>query len=151
MKIYIATDHAGYEYKEELIKFLSGEHQVVDLGNKSFDPDDDYPDFVIPLAEKVAEEEGSLGIVLGKTGNGEAIAANKVKGIKAALCLNEQLARKAREHNQANVLALGTDMTNLDTAKAIVTTFLSTPFSKNERHARRVKKITTYESSRSRT
>ena len=150
MKIYIASDHGGYEYKEELKKYFSGKgHGVEDMGPFELDPDDDYPDFVIACAEKVAQEEGSFGIILGRSGNGEAIAANKVKTIRAVLCLNEQMAKMAREHNNANILAIGADLIDLDTVRSIVDVFLNTPFSNEERHKRRLKKIADYESSNS--
>lgn len=154
MKIYIASDHGGFEYKEEIKKFLVEiGYEVEDMGNTKFDPDDDYPDFVIPLAEKVAfrwvrqahhkqvQGELSFGIVLGRSGNGEAIAANKVKGIRAALCLNGKMAIMAREHNDANILSLGADYVDLETAKKIVEVFLKTPFSNEERHKRRLEDI----------
>jgi ribose 5-phosphate isomerase B len=147
MNIYIAADHGGYELKKELVKYLQEKGYVIeDLGNKENDSQDDYPDFIFPLAEKVAKEMGVTGIILGRSGNGEAIAANKVKGIRAAVCLNEKMAKKAREDNDANVLSLGADYIDLDTAKKIADTFLETFFSKEEKHKRRVNKITSYES-----
>lgn len=142
MKIYIGSDHGGFKLKEELKKFLSDlGHEVEDIGAHSLDPADDYPDFIFPAAEKVAQNPESTGIVIGRSGNGEAIAANKVKGIRAALCLNEDMARLAREHNQANILALGADFVDTEKAKQITKTFLETPFSSEERHKRRVEKI----------
>lgn len=148
MKVYISSDHGGYEYKEELKRYLKGKGYVVeDMGNTKLDPEDDYPDFVIPLAKRIGQEVGNFGIVLGRSGNGEAIAANKVEGIRAAVCLNPEMAKKAREHNQANVLSLGADYIDLETAKKIVDVFLKTPFSKEEKHKRRVDKITSYEES----
>ena len=147
MKIYIASDHGGYEVKKELISYLQGKGYVIeDMGNKEHDPQDDYPDFIIPLAEKVAKELGATGIIIGRSGNGEAIAANKVKGIRATVCINEKMAKMAREHNDANILSLGADYTDLDTIKIIADTFLETFFSKEEKHKRRVNKITSYES-----
>lgn len=147
MKVLIAADHGGYELKEELKSYLQERGvEFEDVGNHEFDPNDDYPDFVLPLAERISKE-GGMGIVIGRSGNGEAIAANKVEGIRAALCTNVKLAKKAREDNHANVLSLGADFIDEDTAKEIVDTFLNTEFSKEERHARRVRKITSYESS----
>ena len=147
MKIYIASDHGGYELKKELVSYLQEKgYTIEDMGNKKEDPQDDYPDFILPLAEKVAKEMGATGIILGRSGNGEAIAANKVKGIRAAVCLNVKMAKMAREHNDANILSLGADYVDLKTAKAIVDTFLETFFSKEEKHKRRVNKITSYES-----
>lgn len=150
MRIYIASDHAGYEMKKALYEYLREEgHEVEDIGNKEHDPNDDYPDFTFPLAEKVVQNESSVGIILGLTGNGEAIAANKVRGARAAVCLNEEMARKARDHNHANILSLGSDFLDIVTAKKIVDAFLRTSFSKEERHIRRVKKISSYESAKS--
>jgi ribose 5-phosphate isomerase B len=146
MKVYIASDHGGFEYKEELKKYLKGKgYEVEDMGAHELDPKDDYTDFVFPLAMRVSKEEGSFGIVLGRSGNGEQIAANKVKGIRAVLCLNEVMAEKARDHNDANVLSLGADYVDLETAKKVVEVFLETPFSEAERHVRRIGKITNYE------
>lgn len=150
MKVFIGSDHGGYQLKEELKTFLAGKGiEVVDLGAHALDPQDDYPDFVIPVAEKVASDPGSFGIVLGRSGNGEAIAANKGRGIRAALCLSIEMAKKAREHNDANTLSLGADFVDPETAKRIVEAFLTTPFSNEERHKRRIKKITEYESAHS--
>ena len=147
MKIYIASDHGGYELKKELVNYLQRKgYTIEDMGNKEDDPQDDYPDFILPLAEKVAKDMGAMGIILGRSGNGEAIAANKVKGIRAAVCLNVQMAKMAREHNDANILSLGADYLDLSTAKAIVDTFLETSFSTEEKHKRRMNKITSYES-----
>ena len=111
------------------------------MGNIKLDPEDDYPDFVIPLAEKVSKEPDSFGVVLGRSGNGEAIVANKVKGVRAALCLNEKMAKMAREHNDANILSLGADYIDFETAKNVVEVFLTTPFSNKEKHKRRIEKI----------
>ena len=140
--IYLASDHGGYELKELLKSFLKEEgFEAQDLGAYSLDPNDDYPDFIIPLARKVAQEPGSLGIISGRSGNGEAIAANKIKGIRAAVCTNEEMARKAKEHNDANILSLGADYMSIDQAKNVVKAFLDTPFSNDERHMRRIEKI----------
>ncbi len=147
MKIYIASDHGGYYLKEELKNYLSSKgYSVTDMGNSKFDKNDDYTDFIFPLSEKVAKDKGSMGIVLGRSGNGEAIAANKVKGIRAALCLSERHAKKARDNNDANTLCLGADFISSTTAKKIVDTFLKTRFSRAKRHNRRVSKIKKYES-----
>lgn len=145
-KVYIASDHGGFEYKKELKKHLKTKgYEVEDMGNVELDPKDDYTDFVFPLAIRVSNEKQSFGIVLGRSGNGEQIAANKVKGIRAVLCLNERMAEKARDHNDANILSLGADYIDIDTAKKVVETFLKTPFSEGERHARRLRKINDYE------
>lgn len=150
MRIYIAADHAGYWLKEQIKQDLRQKgHEVEDLGNTSLDPEDDYPDFVIPLAVKVAKDPGGFGIVLGRSGNGEVIAANKVKGVRAALCLNEEMAKKARTDNNANVLALGTDFVDAQKAEKIIEVFLDTPYPEEVRHKRRIEKILSYESSNS--
>ena len=147
MKIYIASDHGGYEVKKELVSYLKGKGYVIeDMGNKEHDSLDDYPDFIIPLAEKVAEEMGATGIILGRSGNGEAVVANKVKGIRAAVCLNVKMAKMAREHDDANILSLGADYVDLKAVKVITDTFLETFFSKEKKYIRRVNKITSYES-----
>lgn len=142
MIIYLATDHGGYELKEILKNWLKeNSYDTKDLGAFSIDPNDDYPDFIIPLARKVSQEPDSLGIIIGRSGNGEAIAANKIKGIRAAVCLNEEMARKAKQHNDANILSLGADYISVDEAKNIAKMFLDTSFSNEERHVRRIKKI----------
>ncbi len=148
MKIYIGADHGGFEYKEMLKEHL-GEHEVVDLGASELNSEDDYPDFILPVAESVAGDGGSMGIVIGRSGNGEAICANKVKEIRAAVCTNVEMARKAREHNGANILSIGADYVDEDTVKEIVQAFLETPFSGEERHKRRLEKIEKYESAES--
>lgn len=149
MKVYISSDHGGFEYKEEIEKALLEEgYDVEDCGNKVVDESDDYPDFVIPMAKKVVNDEGSFGVALGRSGNGEQIAANKVTGIRASLCLNERMVRFARGDNNANIIAIGADYINLETAISLVKLFVETPFSDKERHLRRVEKITNYETSK---
>lgn len=144
--VYLGADHGGYQLKEELKVWLA-ENNIPgeDMGAHSFDPEDDYPDFIIPVAKKIASDPHSLGIIIGRSGNGEAIAANKVKGIRAALCLNEEMARKAREHNNANIISLGADYISQDEAKKIVKVFISASFSNEARHIRRIEKIKTIE------
>ncbi len=150
MRIYIAADHAGYWLKEQIKEDLRQKgHEVEDLGNSEFDSGDDYPDFVIPAAEEVAKDPEGLGIVLGRSGNGEVIAANKVKGVRAALCLNEKMAKKARTDNNANVLALAADFVDGQKAEKIIEVFLDTPYPEEVRHKRRIEKILSYESSKS--
>lgn len=140
MKIAIGTDHAGYRYKEKIKGFLTeAGHEVQDFGTFS-DESCDYPDFIFPVAKAVAAGEFERGIVLGGSGNGEAIAANKVKGIRCAVCWNTLSAEMARRHNDANVLSLGERMIYEDQLEAIVTTWLETPFD-GGRHARRIQKI----------
>jgi len=145
MKIYIASDHGGYKLKKELKKHLRSKgYEIEDLGNTELDPNDDYPDFIFPLAVRVAKEKDSLGIILGRSGNGEAITANKVKGIRAAVCLTEEMAKKARSDNFANVLSLGADYIDAETARKVVNVFLETSFSEEERYKRRVEKLASY-------
>jgi ribose 5-phosphate isomerase B len=140
MKIAIGTDHAGYRYKEKIKGFLTeAGHEVQDFGTFS-DESCDYPDFIFPVAKAVAVGEFERGIVLGGSGNGEAIAANKVKGIRCAVCWNTLSAEMARRHNDANVLSLGERMIYEDQLEAIVTTWLETPFD-GGRHERRIQKI----------
>ena len=121
---------------------------MVDVGPAVFDPEDDYPVCCIQAAARVVEDPGSLGVVIGGSGNGEQIAANKVPGVRAALAWSVETARLAREHNDANVVGIGARMHTLDEASAIVTAFLATPFSGNERHARRIGLIAEYEQTR---
>jgi ribose 5-phosphate isomerase B len=144
MKIAIGSDHAGYAYKEKIkSKLLAEGHNVKDCG--TFSPDMvDYPVYIRPAAEAVARGECERGIVLGGSGNGEAIVANKVRGVRCALCWNEATARACREHNDANVLSLGERMITEETALAIVKIFLTTPFDPaagGGRHARRIAMI----------
>jgi ribose 5-phosphate isomerase B len=148
MRIHIGSDHAGLDFKSRIIAHLSGlGHDVVDHGPHTLDPLDDYPVFCIPAAEATAAEPGSLGIVLGGSGNGEQIAANKVRGIRAALVWNEATAIAAREHNDANVIAIGGRMHTEEKALALVDLFIATPFTHDPRHVRRIALITKYEES----
>ncbi len=146
MKVHIGGDHAAYDLKTALVAHLRGQgHEVVDHGPQQQDPDDDYPCFVIPAAKGVADEPGSLGIVLGGSGNGEQIAANKVHGIRAVLAHNVDTARLGREHNDAHVIAIGARQTPVDLAIQLVDEFLATPFSNDPRHVRRLDEVTAYE------
>jgi len=146
MRIHIGSDHAGLELKAELIKHLTENgHDVSDHGPHEYDALDDYPDFCIPAAEAVAKDPSSLGIVLGGSGNGEQIAANKVKGIRAALAWSIETAKLARDHNNANVIAVGGRMHEISLVKEIIDTFIASPFSHDERHLRRIKKISEFE------
>ncbi|GAB3820586.1 ribose-5-phosphate isomerase [Tessaracoccus terricola] len=145
MRVHIATDHAAFELKNYLVARLTeAGHEVVDHGAETYEALDDYPELVIPAAEAVSAESG-IGIVLGGSGNGEQIAANKVKGIRAALAYNPELARLAREHNNANIVSLGGRMQSHEEAWEIVDTFLNTPFSGEERHQRRIDQMLAYE------
>ena len=146
MRIHIGSDHAGLELKAELVKHLSSKgHDVTDHGPHEYDALDDYPDFCIPAAQAVAKDPSSLGIVLGGSGNGEQIAANKVKGIRAALAWSIETAKLAKEHNNANVVAVGGRMHEISFVKEIIDAFINEPFSNDERHVRRIKKISDFE------
>jgi ribose 5-phosphate isomerase B len=146
MRIHIGSDHAGLEFKNELIEHLvAGGHDVTDHGPYQFDALDDYPDFCIPAAEAVSKDPASLGIVLGGSGNGEQIAANKVKGVRAALVWSVETAKLAREHNNANVIAVGQRQHSAQEVKSFIDAFIATPFPGDERHARRIAKIAAYE------
>ncbi len=141
MKIAIGSDHAGFEYKEKIRALLSTlGHEVKDFGTFSADPPVDYPLFIRPTAEAVARGEFERGIVLGGSGNGEAIVANKVHGIRCALCWSLETARLAREHNDSNVLSIGQRMIPEDLALEIVKIWLVTPFA-GGRHVRRIAEI----------
>lgn len=146
MRLHIGSDHAGLELKTILIDHLTAAgHEVTDHGPFAYDALDDYPVFCIPAAQAVAADPESLGIVLGGSGNGEQIAANKVKGIRAALVWSRDTAKLAREHNDANVISVGGRMHSSEVCKELIDVFISTPFSKDERHIRRVKQIADYE------
>jgi len=148
MKIYIASDHAGFHLKKQLIQYLKvKDFEVEDCGAYELDEADDYPDFIIPCAQKVADDKSSVGIVIGGSGQGEAIAANKVKGIRAAIYNGgdaKTIGRLAKEHNNANVLSLGARLISSDDAKKAVTAWLDAKF-EGGRHVRRVDKIAKYE------
>jgi len=145
MRIAIGSDHAGFRYKTALVELLRElNHEVRDFGTDSEAPAD-YPDFIRPVAEAVAAGEADKGIVLGGSGNGEAMVANKVRGVRCAICWNVTSARLARQHNDANVVALGQRLIKLQVAKDVVTTFLSTEF-EGGRHIRRLEKMRAIES-----
>ena len=146
MRIHIGSDHAGLDFKNELITHLvMNGHDVTDHGPYEYDAFDDYPDFCIPCAQAVAKDATSMGIVLGGSGNGEQMAANKVKGIRAALVWSIETAKLAREHNNANVIAVGGRMHESDFVKQLIDTFIATPFPGDERHVRRIEKVGNYE------
>ncbi|MEU5881359.1 ribose-5-phosphate isomerase [Spirillospora sp. NPDC047279] len=146
MRVFLGTDHAGFELKEHLVGWLKANgHEPVDCGAFVYDAVDDYPPFVLRAAERTVAEPGSLGIVIGGSGNGEQIAANKIKGARAALVWNEETAVLAREHNDANIISLGSRQHDLDTATRFVQLFLETHYSKEPRHTRRIKMISGYE------
>lgn len=146
MRIHIAADHAGFELKAHLIQHLhTAGHDVVDHGADSFDALDDYPPFCFAAGEATAAEPGSLGIVIGGSGNGEQIAANKVRGVRAALAWSVETAQLARLHNNANVVAIGARQHTVDECTALVDAFLAEAFSSDPRHQRRIDLLSSYE------
>jgi len=146
MRVHLGSDHAGFELKQAIARRL-GElgHEAVDHGPAAYDPDDDYPPYVLRAALAAVEEPGSLGVVLGGSGNGEAIAANKVRGVRCALAWTLETARLGREHNDANVLSLGARMHEQGAALEIVEAFVTTAFSGEQRHSRRIAMLAEYE------
>ncbi|WP_411700237.1 ribose-5-phosphate isomerase [Conyzicola sp.] len=150
MRIHIATDHAGLEFSEDLQNHLAAAgHEVIDHGPTSYEPLDDYPSFCINAAQAVVEDQAqdiaALGVVFGGSGNGEQIAANKVRGVRAALVWNVSTAELARQHNDANVIAIGARQHSVDEAKLFIDTFIATAFTGEERHARRIAQLAEYE------
>lgn len=150
MRVHLGSDHAGLELKDHLLNWLVEHgHEVVDHGPFVYDAVDDYPVFCLRAAEGVAAEQAAggecLGVVIGGSGNGEQIAANKVKGVRAALVWSEETAVLAREHNDANVVSVGGRMHSLDEMTRFVEVFLGTSFTGEERHARRIAQLATYE------
>ena len=150
MRVHIGTDHAGMELSSYLITALSAQgYEMVDHGPAAYDAEDDYPGFCINAAQAVVADQAggvdALGIVLGGSGNGEQISANKVKGVRAALVWNLETAKLAREHNDANLVAVGGRQHTVEEATELISAFLAEPFSNAERHVRRIGKISTYE------
>ena len=146
MRVYLGSDHAGFELKTQLLEHLGkAGHETVDVGATSYDADDDYPPYCLETARRVVADPGSLGIVLGGSGNGEQIAANKVPGCRAALAWSTETATLAREHNNAQVVGIGARMHTPEQAIAIAEAFLATPFSHGERHQRRIDLLAAYE------
>ena len=146
MRVYLGSDHAGFELKTRLIEWLAAAgHEPGDCGTPAYAQDDDYPPYVMRAAHGVAGDPGSLGIVIGGSGNGEQIAANKIPGIRAALAWTDETAQLARQHNDANVLSLGARMYTIDEATGFAKVFISTPFSGELRHARRLAMVADYE------
>ncbi|WP_028926396.1 ribose-5-phosphate isomerase [Pseudonocardia acaciae] len=146
MRVYLGSDHAGFDLKSRLLAHLAqAGHEVVDVGAASYDAEDDYPPYCLETARRVVADPGSLGVVIGGSGNGEQIAANKVAGCRAALAWSTETARLAREHNDAQVVGVGARMHSEDEALAIVDAFLATPFSGAPRHARRIAQLAGYE------
>lgn len=163
MKIAVATDHAGFEQLKQLVTWLESEgHEVRDFGPSELDANDDYPDFILPAAKAVAREECEAGIIMGGSGQGEAMAANRVKGVRCTLFYGQAVARTAvdveghtsddpyeilklsRRHNHANMLSLSARFLSLDEMKDAIRTWLSTPYDEAERHSRRVRKLDEY-------
>jgi ribose 5-phosphate isomerase B len=146
MRVYLGSDHAGYELKQHLAAWLGANgHEAIDCGPAAYDGEDDYPPYVMLAAARTVADPGSAGLVIGGSGNGEAIAANKVAGVRAALVWSEETARLAREHNDANVISVGARMHTSDEATRFVEIFLGTDFTGAERHARRIAMLTGYE------
>lgn len=146
MRVHIASDHAGYELKAIAITHLENNgYEVIDHGALTYDPQDDYPSFCFEAAQATVNDPGSLGIVIGGSGNGEQIAANKVRGARAALAWNLQTARLAREHNNANVVGIGARMHTIEEALEIIDAFLSEPYSNDPRHQRRIEILASLE------
>jgi ribose 5-phosphate isomerase B len=146
MRVHLGSDHAGFELKAKVaarVRELG--HEPVDHGPTSFVPEDDYPVYCLRAALGAVSEPGSLGIVIGGSGNGEAIAANKVKGARCALAHSDETARLARLHNDANLISLGARMISETDALRFVEVFLTTPFSGDARHARRIAQLAEYE------
>jgi ribose 5-phosphate isomerase B len=148
VRVYLGSDHAGFELKEALIGWLtSAGHEPVDCGPAEYHPDDDYPPYVMSAAHRAVADPGSLGIIIGGSGNGEQMAANKIPGVRAALAWTDETAQLAREHNDANVLSLGARMYPVADAIGFARVFVETPFSGDPRHVRRLAMITGYENS----
>lgn len=153
MQVLLASDHAGFELKLLLVAYLVSEgHEVTDMGPFELHREDDYPDFCIPLAQKVGGDPALMGIVIGFSGQGEAMAANRVKGARAAVYYGPlvgtnplEILRLSREHNNANILSLGAKFLSVDEAKEAVAVWLATDFSQGERHIRRIQKLDEYE------
>lgn len=164
MKVYLATDHAGFELKEKVKKYLVGKgYEIEDLGAYEFDPSDDYPDFISKLGEAISRNPQDRGIVFGGSGQGEAMLANKYKGVRANLFYTPKIPPKpadisgrisddpyeiiklAREHNDANVLSIGARLLTDDEATKAIEIFLATKFTNEERHKRRIDKVTAIE------
>jgi len=146
MRVHLGSDHAGFELKAKISARLRAlGHEPVDHGPSAYVAGDDYPPYCLRAASAVVAEPGSLAIVIGGSGNGEAIAANKVRGTRCALAHSEETAKLAREHNDANVLSLGARMVSEESALRFVEIFVTTPFSNEARHARRIAQLAEYE------
>lgn len=149
MRVHIAADHAGYDLKTHLVEHLTAQgHEVIDHGAHTYDALDDYPSFCTAAGEGVVADPGSLGVVIGGSGNGEQIAANKVNGVRAALAWNLNTAKLGRQHNDANVIAVGGRQHSLEESTSFVDAFLAEPFSGDDRHQRRIDQVSAYEDAR---
>jgi len=148
MRVYLGSDHAGFELKSHLVTHLAATgYDVVDVGAHRYDATDDYPAFCLHTGARVVADQGSLGVVIGGSGNGEQIAANKIRGVRAALIWNLDTAKLSRQHNDANVAGIGARQHSIDEATALVEAFLSTEFSGADRHSRRIAEVAAYETS----
>lgn len=146
MKIHLGCDHAGFELKEKVAQHLKSKgHEVIDHGAKTYDALDDYPVFCFLAAKGAAQDPNSLAIVMGGSGNGEQIAANKIKGVRAALAWSVETAKLAREHNNANVISVGGRLHSIEDCQSFIDAFLATPFSGDERHIRRINQMSNFE------
>ena len=146
MRVHVAADHAGFELKTHLLTWLAEKgYEPVDHGAFEYDAEDDYPPFCVAAAQAAVDEPGSLAVVIGGSGNGEQIAANKVEGARAALAWSVETAGLARQHNNAQIVSVGARMHSLEDATAIVETFLTTPWSEADRHQRRIDMLLAYE------
>ena len=146
MRVHVGCDHAGLDLKDHLMRWLATHgHEATDHGPREYDAEDDYPPFCLRAAEAVVDDQGSLGVVIGGSGNGEQIAANKVDGIRAALAWSEETAQLARLHNDANVVSIGARMHSVDEATHFVEVFLATEFTGEARHSRRIHMLKEYE------
>lgn len=143
LTIYVASDHAGFSLKEKINCLMNNDGYLVhDLGPGRIDSEDDFPDYAKTVCQKVVSSNNSIGILICGTGQGMAIAANKIKGVRATVCWNEKTARQAREHLNSNILCLGASYLNVHETKKIIETFLETSFSEQEKYSRRIEKIT---------
>ena len=149
MRVYLGSDHAGFELKNHLVEHLQKQgHDVVDVGPHEYDADDDYPPFCLATGARVVADQGSLGIVIGGSGNGEQIAANKIEGVRSALVWKVEIAELARQHNDSNVCSIGARQHTPGEAATFVDAFLSTPFSGDPRHQRRIDQLAAFEHTR---
>ena len=149
MRVHLGSDHAGFELKQHLVKVVTDAgHEVIDHGPAEYQPQDDYPPYCLRAALGTVQDAGSLGIVIGGSGNGEQIAANKVRGVRSALAWSLDTAKLSRQHNDANVLAIGARQHSQDEATGFVLTYLAEPFSHDPRHQRRIDLLADYEAGR---